>query len=69
MQFIQAVKRHIKSKTAKGLELEMLRNNIRRKTFYHYDIIFDGTYWFAWFLDDKNDPMQAAKELNDADEK
>lgn len=65
MQYIQAIKRHIKASTPKGLERAMLRNNVSKNTWFDYQIIFDGKEWFAWYLDDKNDPMQAAKELND----
>ena len=46
----------------------MLRNNIRRGMFFQYTDIAqakDGS-WYAWYLDDKIDPMQAAKELNDS---
>ncbi len=46
----------------------MLRNNIRKGMFFQYTDISKSSdgYWYAWYLDDKNDPMSAAKELNDA---
>ena len=43
----------------------MLRNNMRRGAYHDYQIVFDGKDWFAWYLDEKLDPMQAAKELGE----
>lgn len=48
----------------------MLRNNIQRGMFFVYEHIQqanDGN-WYAWYLDEKNDPMKAVEELNDASE-
>jgi len=59
--FIQAIKRHVKAKTARGLERAMLRNNLINGTFYHYEIVFDGREWFAWFLKEQN-VIDAIKE-------
>lgn len=59
--FIRAIKRHIRASSASNLEIEMLRNNLKNNTFYQYDIIFDGKYWYAWFLKEQ-DVMEAAKE-------
>jgi hypothetical protein len=68
MQYIQAIKRFVKARTPKGLEREMLRNNVRKNSYHDYQIVWDGKEWFAWYLDDKNDPMKAVEELNDASE-
>lgn len=46
----------------------MLRNNVRKNSYHDYQIVWDGKEWFAWYLDDKNDPMKAVEELNDASE-
>lgn len=59
--FIQAIKRHIKAKTAQGLERAMLINNLKHNTFFHYEIVFDGKEWFAWFLKEQN-VLDAMKE-------
>jgi hypothetical protein len=59
--FIQAIKRHIKARTPRALEREMLLNNLRNNTFYQYEIIFDGKLWYAWFLKEQN-VIDAMKE-------
>jgi len=59
--FIQAIKRHIKAETARGLERAMLMNNLKHNTFFHYEIIFDGKNWYAWFLKEQN-VIEAIKE-------
>ena len=64
--YIQSVKRFVSASTPKGLEKEMLRNNIKRNRFHDYQIVYDGSTWFAWYLDDRTDPLEAVKELNDA---
>ena len=70
MKYNHAIKRYLKAKTPRGLELAMLRNNIQRGMFFVYEHIQqanDGN-WYAWYLDEKNDPMKAVEELNDASE-
>jgi len=58
---IQAVKRHLKSKTAFGLERAMLDNNLKDGVFYHYEVMHDGTFFYAWFLKEQN-VLDAIKE-------
>lgn len=65
MSFIHTVKRSISAKTRRGLEREMLLNNIKKGAFHHYDIVWDGKEWVAWFLDERNDPFSVAKELDE----
>lgn len=36
------------------LEAKMLKNNLDNGTFYHYDIMHDGKYFYAWFLKEQN---------------
>ena len=43
------IKRHIKARTPKGLERAMFLNNLRRKSYHRYDIVFDGKNWVAWY--------------------
>lgn len=52
---INWIKAFLKSKTAEGLQNLMLENNLKRKCYHDYQIIFTGTNWYAWFempLDD-----------------
>ena len=49
------IKRHLKARTPQALELAMLKNNAESGAFHQYDIIFDGIYWFAWYLSDSRD--------------
>lgn len=46
--------RFLRTKSVKGLERAMLMNNIKRKSWHQYQIIFDGTYWYAWYQVDLN---------------
>ena len=34
----------------------MLNNNIKRKSWHNYQIVFDGKYWFAWYHADLSEP-------------
>lgn len=49
----------------------MLRNNIQRGMFFVYEHIQQASdgYWYAWFLDEKSDPIEMAKELDGANKK
>lgn len=44
--------RFLKAQSAKGLERLMLRNNLKRKAWHQYQIVFDGKSWFAWYYAD-----------------
>lgn len=47
----------------------MLRNNILKGMFFKYEDIQQGSdgQWYAWYLEEpKNNPIEAAKELNGA---
>lgn len=44
--------RFLKSKTPKGLERAMLQNNLLRRSWHNYQIVFDGKEWFAWYYVD-----------------
>jgi hypothetical protein len=39
----------LKAASPKQLERLMLKNNLQRKCWHRYQIIFDGKAWFAWF--------------------
>jgi hypothetical protein len=51
--------KYLKARTAKGLEREMLKNNIARKEWHQYQVVHDGKEWFAWYYVD----MPQEKEL------
>lgn len=44
--------RFLKAVSPKGLEKAMLLNNIKRKSWHDYQIVFDGKAWFAWYYVD-----------------
>jgi hypothetical protein len=46
---ISVIKNYVKAKTPEGLKLAMIKNNIDNNSYYSYSIIFDGSFWFAWF--------------------
>jgi len=70
MAYIHAVKKHIKAKTPKALEREMLKNNIRLGMYIPYTDISKSSdgYWYAWYLHENQDMMSAAKELDASDD-
>jgi hypothetical protein len=39
----------LKATSPKQLERLMLQNNLKRKCWHRYQIVFDGKSWFAWF--------------------
>lgn len=71
MKYNHAIKRHLKASSPKLLEIAMLKNNIQRGMFFHYDVMESDGKWYAWYLDeDSNNPIEKAKDLlNGVDEK
>jgi len=51
----QTIKQFLKAKTVEGLQVLMLRNNIKRAAFFDYQIIFANGYWYAFFNGDANE--------------
>lgn len=43
------VKHYLKSKTPESLKQKMAMNNVERKHYFDYQIMFDGVNWFAWY--------------------
>lgn len=43
------VKHYIRSKTAEGLKALMIDNNAKKMRYFDYEIVHDGTNWFAWY--------------------
>jgi len=48
--------RFLRASTPRGLERAMLNNNIKRKSWHNYQIVFDGKNWFAWYHADLSEP-------------
>lgn len=55
--------RFLRSTSPKGLERAMLENNIKRRSWHNYTIIFDGKNWFAWYYVDLN--LSTTKETEE----
>lgn len=70
LKYNHAIKRHLKASSPKMLEIAQLRNSIQKgKYFDYFDFQFVDGFWFCWYLDDpKNDPIEAAKEINGTNE-
>lgn len=46
------IPRYLKAATPQGLEKAMFKNNVKRRAFHDYKIVFDGKAWFAWYYAD-----------------
>lgn len=56
------IKRFLVAKTPAELERAQLRNNIMHARAYSYEIVHDGSKWYAWFLTDGSPLLSGAKE-------
>lgn len=67
MADLTAIPDFISASSPKGLRRLMLRNNIKRKAWFEYDIQFnpkDGK-WYAWFLNiNEEENVKALEEDN-----
>lgn len=55
------VKHYLKSKTAESLKALMLKNNIERRYYFDYQIIHDGSFWFAWYEWDMENQFESVE--------
>jgi hypothetical protein len=56
------VKHYVRSKTADGLLLEQLKNNLKhQKCFSYQDIVHDGQYFYAFYLDNAQDRVKVVQ--------
>ena len=39
----------LKAKTAEELQELMLNNNINKKAYHQYQIVYSGSNWYAWY--------------------
>lgn len=44
--------RFIKAQNPKQLERMMFKNNLVRRAYHDYQIVFDGKAWYAWYYVD-----------------
>lgn len=59
--------RFLVANTPKGLEQAMLKNNLKRKRYHRYQIVFDGRKWFAWYeVDLSGSYNQEIEEISSA---
>ena len=49
------IKRHLRAQNPEALERAMLKNNFERGAFHSYDVMFDGSSWFAWYMVNASD--------------
>lgn len=57
------VKHYLKSKSPETLKVLMIKNNVEKKHYFDYQIVHDGTNWFAWYEWDIDYPF--SEELNE----
>lgn len=53
------------------LEIAQLRNNVQKGKYFDYFDFQESSdgYWYCWYLDDpKNNPIEAAREMNGTNE-
>lgn len=55
-------KTFVKARTANGLKVLMVRNNLLTSAYHDYNIIYDGTEWFAWFEYDATDDLKTEED-------
>jgi len=66
---MQALPNYLKAKSAEGLKRLCSDNSIKKDRYFRYQIVFDGSFWFAWYEEDATDSIQneiKAKELLDS---
>lgn len=55
-------KDYLKAKSAEGLKILMIRNNLQKNAYHNYEIIHDGSFWYAWFEFDAEKLIQQEAE-------
>ncbi len=43
------IKHYLKAKTPEGIKQLMMKNNVEKRYYFDYDLIHDGSNWFAWY--------------------
>lgn len=65
---MQALPNFIRAKTPSALKQLCADNSIKKDRYFKYQIVFDGSFWFAWYEEDATDSLQAeikAREIID----
>jgi len=52
------VKFFLKAKKPEGLRMLMLNNNIKRKAYHDYKIVFAEGFWYAWYDTDAEELLK-----------
>lgn len=62
------IKRFLSAKTAKALELEQLKNNMKYGRAFSYSTNHDGKQWYAWYLADARELVKpkSIEDVKDA---
>ena len=45
----------------------MIKNNVEKKHYFDYQIVHDGTNWFAWYEWDIDTLLSIDEEINEND--
>jgi hypothetical protein len=58
------IKYYLKSKSPESLKVLMLKNNVEKQHYFDYQIIHDGSNWFAWYEWDSENLLMENNEAN-----
>ena len=42
----------------------MLENNLKKRQYHSYDVVFADGFWYAWFVADINDLIDTKKAVD-----
>jgi hypothetical protein len=65
MKTINDTQHYLKAKSAEGIKALMLKNNLDRRAYHGYQIIFANGFWYAWY--DANISDSDMENLDDLD--
>jgi hypothetical protein len=63
---VDNIKYFLKAKKADQLQVEILKNNLRHRCYFDYNIIYAEGYWYAWY--EHTSDVLLGKGLKDANE-
>lgn len=55
---MQALPNYIRAKSPAALKKLCAENSIKKDRYYSYRILFDGSFWYAWYEEDATDSLQ-----------
>lgn len=59
MQTVDDVLFFLKAKSPQGLRVLMARNNIKKRTYHTYQIIFAEGFWYAWYEGSRSEELES----------